>query len=629
MLLFSRCAAPVAGRTSVAAMKSRAVDSSANWKRTATSAKSDLGAMRRTGQSVTLRLKIYAGNSRGMRLLHTQRPKLEHGRLPLPATASQSFVECIPLSVQRGASSTPVPVNRLNEVCQVSEFYKDREVLITGGTGFVGKVLLEKLLRSCSGLKRVYVLTRSQKEQGAQSRLEEMFHSRVFDRLKQGKPEVFEKVTAVAGDLVQPNLGISESDRNTILDNVSVVFHSGAAIKFNEPFRKAYEVNVLGTKRVMDLCMQMSSIQALVHVSTAYCNCDKPDVHEVIYPPDEELQTFIDDCQKLAPEDLNDTTKGVFGHPNTYTLSKSMAESLLIEERGHLPVVIVRPSTITASLREPLPGWVDNFNGVTGITVTLGLGLFPSLLATRKYRADIVPVDIVANTLICAAWHTATTRPTYVKVYHCTSGTLKQQTWGELVDAMQKATLKYPLPNAFYYPKISVTKNQLWYEINLYCKRLVPARAADMALRLMKRERRFVQHYKKVRKSMGAAQYFVSHGWLFRTNNTVKLVHDLSPKDKQTFNMDMRSVDWYPYWDQCLLGIRKYLFQAGDSELPKAQKQLTRLYARRLSLKVFLLALACPLLATQTAGDLGSSATVLGLQVCEALLDMVDLPSKL
>ncbi|KAH8026082.1 hypothetical protein HPB51_015431 [Rhipicephalus microplus] len=145
----------------------------------------------------------------------------------------------------------------------------------------------------------------------------------------------------------------------------------------------------------MDLCMQMSSIQALVHVSTAYCNCDKPDAHEVIYPPDEELQKFMNDCQKSAPEDLTGTTKGLFGHPNTYTLSKSMAEFLLIEERGHLPVVIVRPSTITASLREPLP---------------LGLGLFPSLLATRKLRADIVPVDIVANTLICAAWHTATTR---------------------------------------------------------------------------------------------------------------------------------------------------------------------------------------------------------------------------
>ncbi|KAL3225873.1 hypothetical protein MRX96_025347 [Rhipicephalus microplus] len=531
-----------------------------------------------------------------MRLLHTQRPKVEQGRLPLPATASQSFVECIPQS--------------------------DQEVLITGGTGFVGKVLLEKLLRSCSGLKRVYILIRSQKgtktpveargkcstlgqeeeedSQGAScirlKQLDRVGHQ-VFDRLKKEKQEVFEKVTAVAGDLVQPNLGLSESDRNTILDNVSVVFHSGAEIKFNEPFRKAYEINVLGTKRVMDLCMQMSSIQALVHVSTAYCNCDKPDAHEVIYPPDEELQKFMNDCQKSAPEDLTGTTKGLFGHPNTYTLSKSMAEFLLIEERGHLPVVIVRPSTITASLREPLPGWVDNFNGVTGITVTLGLGLFPSLLATRKHRADIVPVDIVANTLICAAWHTATTRPTYVKAYHCTSGHLKQQTWGELVDAMRKATLKYPLPNALYYPEISVTKSQLYYEINLYCKRLVPARAADMALRLMKRKRRFVQHYKKVRIN-------IQHGY-----EECRLVSVLGSS---------------ACWEFASTSSRPEI-----RNFPKAQKQLTRLYARRLSLKVFLLALACPLLATQTAWDIGSSVTVLGLQACEALLDMVDLPSKL
>ncbi|XP_049268843.1 putative fatty acyl-CoA reductase CG5065 [Rhipicephalus sanguineus] len=512
---------------------------------------------------------------------------------------------------RRRASATAVPADRQNEACQVSEFYNDREVLITGGTGFVGKVLLEKLLRSCSGLKRVYLLMRGKKGRGPQSRLEEMFDCRVFDRLKQEQPGIFEKVTAVSGDLAQPHLGLSVSDRNTLLGNVSVVFHSGAAIKFNEPFRKAYEVNVLGTKRVMDLCRQMSNIQALVHVSTSYCNCDKLDAHEVIYPPDEELQKFIEDCQTSAPEDLTGTTKGLFGHPNTYTLSKSLAESLLIEERGHLPVVIVRPSTITASLREPLPGWVDNFSGVTGITVTVSTDRSLDYILQRRF-----------NAYSCY-------RPTYVKAYHCTSGSLKQQTWGELVDAMQRAVLKYPLPNTLCYPKISVTKSHLWYDINMYCKRLVPARATDMVLQLMRREPRFVQLHEKVRKSMGAAQYFVTHGWLFRTNNIVKLMHDLSLKDKQTFNIDMRSVDWYPYWDQCLLGIRKYLFKAEDSELPKARKQLTRLYARRLSLKVLMVALACPLLATQTACDLGSTATLLCLQACEALSHIVDLPSKL
>ncbi|KAH6935247.1 hypothetical protein HPB50_004816 [Hyalomma asiaticum] len=488
---------------------------------------------------------------------------------------------------------TSVPGHGENEGCQVSQFYNDREVLITGGTGFVGKVLLEKLLRSCSGLKRVYLLVRNKKGQRPQARLEEMFGSQVFDRLKKEQPGAFAKVTAVAGDLVQPGLGLGASDRATLVHNVSVVFHSGAVIKFNETFRKAYEVNVLGTKRVMELCRQMPGIHALVHVSTAYCNCDKLDVHEVIYPPCEDLQEFMEYCESAA-ECVQDTTEGgLFGHPNTYTLSKIMAEYLLLEKRENVPVSIVRPSTIAASLREPLPGWVDNYNGITGITVALGLGLLPSLLAKKEDLVDIVPVDIVANTLICAAWRTATTRQTYVKAYHCTSGTLKQQTWSELVDSMQTAIVKYPLPDAVCYPKFTVTRSQLWYDINLYCKRFVPAQAADLALQLMRREPRFVRHYTK------------------------------------TFNIDMRSVDWYPYWDQCLLGIRKHLFKAEVSELSKARKRLTWLYARRLSLKVFLIGLVCPLLATQTAWDIGSMATLLGLQFTEPLCAIADLPPKL
>ncbi|XP_072143728.1 putative fatty acyl-CoA reductase CG5065 [Dermacentor andersoni] len=477
-----------------------------------------------------------------------------------------------PQIYQQQPSPTPVGFYGASDGSQVASFYKDRVVLITGGTGFVGKVLLEKLLRSCSGLERVYLLVRSKKGQEPQARHEEMFKSPIFEHLKQEQPEVFEKVTVVAGDLVQPGLGLSASDRATLVDNVSVVFHSGAAIKFNEPLRKAVEVNLSGTRRVLDLCRQMPNICALVHVSTAYCNYDKPDVHEVIYSPCENYQKIIEDFQfrrkfllaiqqnlfhdRSAGKDATGTTEEcLYGHPNTYTLTKSLAEALLLEERGDTPVAIVRPSTITASLREPLPGWVDNFNGCTGIVVTSGLGLLPLLFTDKKNLADIVPVDIVANTLICVAWHTAKTRPTHVKVYHCASGTLQQHTWAELVDTMQRAILRHPLPNAISFPKIVVTNSQLWYAANLYCLRYLPALAADLALQLTRRDP--------------------------RTTNIMRLMHDLTPKDKQVFilqmfNVDMRSLDWYAYWDQYLLGIRKYIFKAEDSELPKARRHLTR-----------------------------------------------------
>lgn len=61
----------------------------------------------------------------------------------------------------------------------VTEFYHGKTVFITGGTGFMGKVLLEKLLRACPGLARVYLLIRPKKGQDARERLQQLLCSPV------------------------------------------------------------------------------------------------------------------------------------------------------------------------------------------------------------------------------------------------------------------------------------------------------------------------------------------------------------------------------------------------------------------------------------------------------------------
>lgn len=53
--------------------------------------------------------------------------------------------------------------------------------------------------------------------------------------------------------------------------------------------------------------------------------------------------------------------------PNTYTYTKAMAEQVLEKESGNVPLAIVRPSIVSAALKEPFPGWIDNLNGMTGI----------------------------------------------------------------------------------------------------------------------------------------------------------------------------------------------------------------------------------------------------------------------
>lgn len=60
---------------------------------------------------------------------------------------------------------------------QVSDYYKDKSIFVTGATGFLGKVLIEKLLRSCGDLKSIYVLIRVKKGKTARQRLEEVLVS--------------------------------------------------------------------------------------------------------------------------------------------------------------------------------------------------------------------------------------------------------------------------------------------------------------------------------------------------------------------------------------------------------------------------------------------------------------------
>ncbi|KAH7967946.1 hypothetical protein HPB52_004257 [Rhipicephalus sanguineus] len=83
---------------------------------------------------------------------------------------------------QHPRSFTPAAVDENSDDSEIARFYQDRTVFITGGTGFIGKVLLEKLLRSCPGLKRAYLLVRNKRGQEPQARLEKMFNSEVTIR---------------------------------------------------------------------------------------------------------------------------------------------------------------------------------------------------------------------------------------------------------------------------------------------------------------------------------------------------------------------------------------------------------------------------------------------------------------
>ncbi|RZC43053.1 NAD binding 4, Epimerase, and/or Semialdhyde dh domain containing protein, partial [Asbolus verrucosus] len=53
----------------------------------------------------------------------------------------------------------------------IPEFFHNKNIFITGGSGFIGKVLVEKLLRSCPDLKSIHLLTRNKKGKTAEERV--------------------------------------------------------------------------------------------------------------------------------------------------------------------------------------------------------------------------------------------------------------------------------------------------------------------------------------------------------------------------------------------------------------------------------------------------------------------------
>lgn len=145
----------------------------------------------------------------------------------------------------------------------VQNFYENKSVFITGGTGFIGKVLIEKLLRTCSKIGTIYVLLRPNAKDGssnAQERLRNLISKSQLFQFHREKLD-FSKVVAVDGDLAKPQMGLTPANRKLLMENVSVVFHSAASVRFHGPIKDFIAQNVYGTEKVLQLCHEMARLE--------------------------------------------------------------------------------------------------------------------------------------------------------------------------------------------------------------------------------------------------------------------------------------------------------------------------------------------------------------------------------
>jgi fatty acyl-CoA reductase len=128
----------------------------------------------------------------------------------------------------------------------IGDFYKNAHIFITGATGFLGKVLIEKLLRSCSELKTIYILIRPKRQLSLQERCSQYAENEIFDGIRKENPAALKKLALIGGDVSQPELGLKEADIRELCENVNLVFHMAATVKFNEPLKEAANLNTLG-----------------------------------------------------------------------------------------------------------------------------------------------------------------------------------------------------------------------------------------------------------------------------------------------------------------------------------------------------------------------------------------------
>ena len=272
-------------------------------------------------------------------------------------------------------------------------------VLLTGATGFVGMHVLARYLERTE--QHVYALVRGSSARDAEQRIARSLSLLFGERHPYG-----DRVTALRGDLMRPGLGLGDTDdRERLAEDVKEIVHAGASVSFGLDLRTSREINVEGTRRVIELaerCDRRGGLRRLSYVSTAYVAGE----HEGCFSEDQ--------------LDVGQTFR------NSYEQSKFEAELLVQEHRGRLPLTVLRPSIVVG---ESASGWTTSFNVLYWPMRAFARGAYAALPARRDAPVDVVPVDYVADAIV----NLTRAREAEDATFHLTAGASTSSV-GEIVD---------------------------------------------------------------------------------------------------------------------------------------------------------------------------------------------------
>jgi alcohol-forming fatty acyl-CoA reductase len=435
---------------------------------------------------ISNRLEFRDGYSTGRLLSPVVRPRgplawiasgSTNGRVPAPKLLTQLGWKDAALAQARQSTARPAaPAERaiaaLGDVPRIDhlavrETLANRNILLVGVTGFIGKVWLVDLLENVPNIGKITLLIRRNRTTSAQRRFEKILEeSPAFDTLqarhgRQLGAFLRQKVEVVEGDVSQPGLGMDEATQARLAKSLDLIVNSAGLTDFNPDLREALASNVDSAVHLLDF-LRKSDHAGLMHLSTCYVvGMRDGRVGEQLqenYNPSQDTnfdaQREIESLREMiariegraeSPELTRalrrqvlgragdpsavpaDELEGVLkrnrvrwarnrllrvglrraqhlGWPNTYTFTKSLGESILVRHGKDLPIAIVRPSIVESSMRSPFSGWNEGINTSGPLSYLLGTN-FRQLPTNERKCLDVIPVDMVCRgmTLIAAA----------------------------------------------------------------------------------------------------------------------------------------------------------------------------------------------------------------------------------
>ncbi|KAF3655409.1 putative fatty acyl-CoA reductase 2-like [Capsicum annuum] len=304
-------------------------------------------------------------------------------------------------------------------------FFEDKNILVTGATGFLAKVLIEKTLRTTPNINKIYLLMRAKDKKAAFDRLtSEIIESKLFKCLKEMHGESYEsfirsKLVPIVGNIDEPNLGMDSIIAQKIAQEIDLIIDSAANLTFDLRYDLALEAKVNGPNQLMLFAKKCKQLKFFIHFSTGEgliyekpftmgesITKEKVTSHSPSTKfPSLNVANELDFVSKLKNaiennhtfdnilKDMGFERAKLNGWQDTYSFTKAMSEMIIDNMREDIPVVIIRPSVITSSYEEPFPGGIQGFRVIDPLLIFYGKGEYPCMFGDLSVLVDVVDSD--------------------------------------------------------------------------------------------------------------------------------------------------------------------------------------------------------------------------------------------